>query len=215
MKSLLLPWAALAAALVSTGITTAAFAGLNPVFSLPLHAKASSFEPCDGYLPVDCRVNIPVVNITAGPIAIFLFVANYDAVAGVQTAFQPDPSWTFTFGLWDCQPGQLNAVTPGPPFGPAAGTITTAFNCLTGPDLGVIGRMFFVAGSAGCLEQIQSTYPFGIHVLDCQQGIDQASIYDPWRLGKVCVGPGGLAACWPPQPAVTRRTWGGIKAQYE
>ncbi len=215
MKSFLLPLATLAAALVVTGAAPAALAGMNPEICLPLHARASGFEPCAGYLPVDCVVNMPVVSVMAGPTTIFLFVSSYYAVAGVQTAFQPDPSWTFTFGLWDCQPGQLTAVMPGPPFGPAAGTITTAFNCLTGSGLGAIGRMFFVAGNAGCLEQIESSYPFRIHVLDCQQGIDQVNPYDPWRLGKVCVGEGGVVACWPPQPAVDAATWGGIKAQYE
>jgi hypothetical protein len=213
MKSVLLPRAALLTALLATATATGAFAGMNPHVSLPLHAKASSFEPCTGYLPVNCRDIMPVVNINPGPAAIFLFVMNYNAVAGVQTAFQPDPSWTFTFGLWDCQPGQLNAVTPAAPFRPAAGTITTAFNCLTGPDLGVIGRMFFVAGGVGCLTQVQSSYPFGIHVLDCQQGIDQISESQQARLGKICIGQGGYAACFV-EPAVDAATWGAIKAQY-
>jgi hypothetical protein len=214
MKSLLSPRAVLTALLLASCLATAAHAGQNPMVSLPLHAKASSFEPCNGYLPVDCRSNHPVVNINPGPAAIFLFVMNYNAVAGVQTAFLPDPSWTFTFGLWDCQPGQLNAVTPAPPFGATAGTITTAFNCLTGPDLGVIGRMFFVAGAVGCIQQVQSSYPFGIHVLDCQQGIDQITENQAYRLGKICVGQGGYDTC-DPHPAVEPATWGGIKAQYQ
>ena len=214
MKSLLLSRAALLAVLIATATAAAAVGGQNPQVTLPLHAKASSFEPCNGYLPVDCRTNLPTVNISAGPAAIFLFVMNHSAVAGVQTAFRPDPSWTFTFGLWDCQPGQLNAVTPAPPFGPTAGTITTAFNCLSGPALGVIGRMFFVAGSVGCLEQIQSSYPFGLHVLDCTQGIDQIPDSQAFRCGKICVGQGGVDACYP-STAVDGATWGAIKAQYQ
>src|SRR3990172_8487370 len=98
MRSLLLPRATLAVALLAM-FAASAFAGMNPHVSLPLHAKASSFEPCNGYLPVDCQNNQPVVNINPGPAAIFLFVMNYNLVAGVQTAFQPDPSWTFSFGL--------------------------------------------------------------------------------------------------------------------
>lgn len=196
-------------ALMALVLATTAFAGQNPQVTLPLHAKASSFEPCPGYLPVDCRAVQPTVDVPAGaPVAIFLFVMNYNSVAGVQTAFQT--SWTFTFGLWDCQPGQLNAVTPAPPFGPTGGTITTAFNCLNGPALGVIGRMFFIP-STGCIEQVQSSYPFGIHVLDCAQGIDQ--ITQAPRLGKVCVGQGGVNAC-EPLVAVEPATWGSIKAQY-
>ncbi len=213
MMSLLLPRLAVLAILFAACVGTPAFAGMNPTVTLPLHAKASSFEPCNGYLPVDCRTNYPVVNINPGPAAIFLFVMNYNLVAGVQTAFLPDPSWTFTFGLWDCQPGQLNAVTPGPPFGPTAGTITTAFNCLTGPTLGVIGRMFFIAGSVGCLSQVQSSYPFGVHVLDCQQGIDLIPDNAAYRLGRICVGQGGYHTC-DPHPAVESATWGGIKTQF-
>jgi len=162
MNSALEPRAALVAGLLVTCVATAASAGLNPNFTLPLHAKASSFEPCSGYLPVDCTNHLPVVNIAPGPTAVFLFVMSHAEVAGVQTAFQPDESWIFVFGLWNCRDGQLNAVTPAPPFGPAAGTIATAFNCVTGSSLAVVGRIFFIAGSNGCLEQIQSSYPFGI-----------------------------------------------------
>lgn len=200
-------------ALMALLLATTAFAGQNPQVTLPLHAKASSFEPCTGYLPVDCRANQPTVNINPGAAAIFLFVMNYNSVAGVQTAFQPDASWAFAFGLWDCQPGQLNAVTPAPPFGPTNGSITTAFNCLQGPALGVIGRMFFGFAGAGCITQVQSSYPFGIHVLDCAQGIDQIPDTQAARLGKVCVGTGGVAAC-DPLVAVEPATWGSIKAQY-
>jgi len=214
MNLLLLPRFLLVAALTLTIASTTAAAGMNPIVSLPLHAKASSFEPCNAYLPVDCMSVDPVVNVLPGPTAVFLLIYHFTAVAGVQTAFQPDPTWTFTFGLWDCQPGQLNAVTPGPPFGPTAGTITTAFNCLSGPDLGVIGRMFFVAGGAGCLRQVQSSYPFGIHVLDCQLGIDQISPNHYWRLGKICIETGGETGCWI-SSAVSPATWGSIKAQYE
>lgn len=199
-------------ALMALLLATTAVAGLNPFATLPLHGKTSSFEQCNGYLPVDCSLsNPPQVNMPApGPVAIFLFVNNYTRVAGVQTAFQKDPSWTFTFGLWDCQPNQLSAVTPGGAFGPTAGTISTAFDCLNGPALGVIGRMHFVA-TTGCITQVQSTYPDGNHVVDCSQGKDLIDLAQ--RLGSVCVGQGGHNAC----PAVTPvepATWGSIKAQY-
>jgi hypothetical protein len=156
----------------------------------------------------------PTVNIAPGPTAIFLLVNNYTQLVGVQTAFVPDASWTFSFGLWDCQPGQLSAVTPGPPFGATSGTITTAFNCLDGPSLAVIGRMFFIAGATGCLEQVQSSYPFGIHVVDCAQGIDQIPEHPQYR-GRICVGSGGIDACYGPQPAVGPVSWGQVKAQYD
>jgi hypothetical protein len=186
-------------------------AGLNPQVTFPLHYKPSSFEACTGISPVDCLTNRPVVEAQAGqPAAIFLLVMNYTNLAGVQTAFDFG-GWTFTFGLWDCQGGQLSAVQPGMPGGATAGTITTAFNCVTSGALQVIGRMIFAAPTAGCISQVQSTYPFGIHALDCSQGTDQ--ITEDARLGKVCVGAGGVDAC-DVVSAVEGATWGGIKAQY-
>lgn len=203
-------------ALMALLLATTAFAGLNPFATLPLHGKTSSFEPCTGYLPVDCRIGgiRPTVDIPAGPVAVFLLVNNYANVAGVQTAFLPGPAWTFAFGLWDCQVGQLSAVTPVPPFGATAGSITTAFTCLNGPALGVIGRMMFANAGGGCIEQVQSSYPNATHVLDCAQGTDPIPLGA--RLGKICIGPpgsGGVDAC-DPITAVEPATWGSIKAQY-
>jgi len=88
------------------GAASSAFAGPNPNFTLPLHAKVSSFEPCAGYLPVDCLGVRPTLQVESGQqVAVFLFVANYTQLAVIQTAFEVDPSWTFQFGLWDCQHG--------------------------------------------------------------------------------------------------------------
>lgn len=207
-------YASVAMALMALCITTTAFGGANPQVTLPLHAKASSFEPCNGYLPVDCAGNRPTVNIPAAqPIAVFLLFNNYNNVAGVQTAFEW-PGWSLTFGLWDCQVGQLSAVTPVNPGGPTAGSITTAFNCVNGPALAVVGRIHLVpAGAAGCVSQVQSTFPGGINVLDCTQGTDLIPDSQAARLGKICVGQGGVDAC-APLNAVESSTWGSIKAQY-
>ena len=208
-------YAFVAMALMALCITTTAFGGANPYVTLPLHAKPSSFEPCFGYLPVDCEGVRPTVNIpSAGPIAIFLFFYNYTGVAGVQTAFVW-PGWSLTFGLWDCQSGQLSAVTPVNPGGPTAGTITTAFNCVNGGALAVVGRIHLVpAGAPGCVSQVQSSFPGGINVLDCAQGTDQIPDSQALRLGKICVGQGGVDACLVPHTAVESSTWGSIKAQY-
>lgn len=199
-------------AILALGASSAAFAGNNPQVTIPLHGKASSFEPCTGLAPVDCGANRPTVNVAGGPVCIFVTLRNYVGVAGVQTAFDNPNSWTFTFGLWDCQTGQLNAVTPGAPFGATAGSITTAFTCVTSGALLPVGRMFFIA-TTGCISQIQSSYPFGIHVLDCEGGIDQISDNEQGRLGKICVGSGGVDACDPISP-VEATTWGQIKASY-
>jgi hypothetical protein len=207
-------YASVAMALMALCLTTTAFAGQNPNVTLPLHAKPSTFEPCNGYLPVDCLGNRPTVNIPAPavPIAVFLLVNNYNAIAGVQTAFDW-PGWALAFGLWDCQGGQLSAVTPTNPGGATAGSITTAFNCLNGPALAVIGRMMFQPAGGGCISQVQSTFPNGCHVLGCDQSVDLIPNSQAARLGKICVGQGGVDAC-PPLVAVEPSTWGSIKAQY-
>ena len=194
---------------------SSAFAGANPNFTLPLHAKVSSFEQCNGYLPVDCLGVRPVVEVETGqPITVFLMVANYAELLGIQTAFEVDPSWTFTFGLWDCQYAP-NENPPQPPFGPTSGTITAVFNCVTSGELLPIGRMTFVSGT-GCVGQVESAYPSGTWALDCQQQFDRILPNEPGqaaRLGKVCVGTGGQDACDRVTP-VAAATWGRIKATY-
>ena len=130
-----------------------------------------------------------------GPVAVFLIVMNYCCLSGVQTAFDVDPEWTFFFGLWDCQPGSWPELPPSPPFGPTSGTISTAFNCVATGVLLPIGRMFFNVES-GCIEQVESSYPFGTHAVDCQQGIDRILPEEGERLGKICVGAGGHDACY-------------------
>jgi hypothetical protein len=187
-------------------------AGDNPHFTIPLHAKASSFEPCNGYLPVNCLDVRPTVEVASGqPVAIFVFVMNHTKIAGLQTAFEVDPSWTFAFGLWECH--GLYEFPPYPPFGPSAGTISLAFNqCVTSAALEPLGRMFFVPGQ-GCIGQIQSSFPFGIHAFDCSDEIDRILPGDEARLGRVCVGPGGRDAC-ERVVAIAATTWGLIKATY-
>jgi hypothetical protein len=203
-------------ALMALLLATTAFAGANPEVTLPLHGKVgSTFSPCPDYLPVDCRTNLPVVDIPAGPVAVFLFTMNHHNVAGVQTAFEfSGAPWNFTFGLWDCQVGQVFATVPAPPWGGTAGTVSTAFTCVNSPALLVIGRMHFIA-TAGCIQQTQSTYPNATHVLDCAQGTDPIPASQGARLGRICVGPPGSGqhAC-DPVTAVEPATWGSIKAHY-
>lgn len=208
-------YASVAMALMALCLSTNAFAGANPQVTLPLHAKPSTFEQCNGYLPVDCVSTLPTTNVAAAPIAVFLFVFNHHNVAGVQTAFEW-PGWNLTFGLWDCQGGQLSAVTPANPGGPVAGSITTAFNCVNSTSLLIVGRLHLVpAGQAGCIKQVQSVFPNGIHVLDCAQGTDLItdSALDRQRLGEICVGTAGNTGC-NPVAAVEPSTWGSIKASY-
>ncbi|MGH9146625.1 MAG: hypothetical protein ACRD1Q_07945, partial [Vicinamibacterales bacterium] len=114
----------------------------------------------------------------------------------------------------------LTAVTPHDPGGPTEGTIATVFDCVQMPGLVVVGRLEFLSGSSGCLKQVNSSYPFGDHVLDCSLGVDLA---DPdtqaGRFGRVCVNSGGIVACdlgLPPCAVpVETMTWGRIKGQYK
>jgi hypothetical protein len=202
-------------ALMALLLATTAFAGQNPLVTLPLHGKPAFDFACNGYLPVDCVSNLPQVNVPAGPVTIFLFVMNYEAVAGVQTAFVVPATWVFAVGNWACQPNQLNAVTPHAPWGPNEGTITTAFDCLNTHALGVIGSMIFQNAPSGCISQVESQFPFGTHVLDCSQGTDvilPGPLGDR-RVGSVCVNAEGQPACQPVTP-VEPATWGQIKASY-
>ncbi len=201
-----------AMALMALMASSSAFAGLNPNITLPLHFKAVSFAACTDITPVDCVNNQPDVVAVTGVGCAFLLAYNHTSLRGVQTAFDFG-GWNLMFGLWDCQGGQLFAVVPENPGGPTSGTITTAFNPVETGELAVIGRMFFQIPATGCLSQVQSTYPFGIHVIDGNLANDE--IPDPAgnRVGKLCVAPDvGVNACSP--AAVEPATWGGIKAQY-
>ena len=190
---------------------SAIHAGANAEFTLPLHALMSAFEPCHGYLPVDCLAVPPTTEIPGdGPTTVFILLANHTAVLGAKAGLEWDPSWNMRFVFFDCQFGQTYLFNPGP----SSLWFVTAFNCLSGPALSVMGRVGFDVGPAGCLRYVQpDNDPFGIHVLDCTLEVD--SIFDDGspRLGRVCVGPGGHDACSPVTP-VAGATWGAIKASY-
>ena len=193
-----------------------ASAGLNPHFTIPLHYKVSSFEACDGFLPVDCAGTRPTVTAMAGePAAVYVLVHNYAAFVGIQTAFEWDRSWNLLYGLWDCHQGGLDGLEPVDPGGPTYGSLNKVFVCINGPALAVIGRMFFVGVESGCIRQVQPTYQFGICLLDCTYALDQIfeSPTDQGRLGQICVGSGGHDACDLVLP-VEAATWGRIKATY-
>lgn len=196
---------------------SAAVAGDNPAFTIPLHAKLTAPEPLC-LVSADCanlppRVNVPPDTL----ITVFVLVNNYTGITGLQTAFEWDPSWTILGGACDCR---MSDVCAGPweeggPGGGNSNLAVASLSCVSGPAVAAVARMFFRTGSAGCLEQVQSGYPFGIHAVDCRGGQDLISPYDPagqLRLGKICVGQGGRDACM--VTPVEARTWGAIKATY-
>ena len=185
----------LVAACFTGSLPMAAQAGLNPDFRLVLHAKQSSFEPCNGYLPVDCANVQPTVNVQPAPITVFVLLANHQQASGFETAFSWH-GWSHTFANWNCSficdPGPCN-FPPGASGGTIAGTF---FSCVSGPALQVIGTMSFLpAGNPQCIRMVQPSSPLGIHVVDCNNEIDQITDENSPRLGRICVGAGGVNAC--------------------
>jgi hypothetical protein len=197
---------------LQAAIGSAAIAGPNANFTLPLHVVASISEPCNGYLPVDCMGNRPNTSAIANHVAsVFLLVANHTDIAALQAGLEWNPSWTLSFSLFDCLPGQLDGFVSD---GPTSVSGVTTFSCVQGPTLAVVGRMFFMAGQIGCLKYRQPPFPSGICVFDCTGAeIDQITDVNSPRLGRVCVGGGGHDACDAAVP-VASDTWGAIKASY-
>ena len=198
--------------------TFEASAGENPSFTFPLHAVISGFEPCDGYLPMDCQSVRPQVTVPPDTtIVVYWLLANYARASGVQTAFQWPADWSLLFGLWfDCvRPAGIPPTSPGNPGGPTFGFIGYSFyDCLVGPGLGVLGRMTFRTGSSGCLSHTVPSYWGGISVMDCKMEMDTIDPdREPARLGSICVGTTGVDAC-DHLTATTGKTWGAIKATF-
>lgn len=202
-------------------VSSIAFAGSNPSITLPLHGKAGQSGSCAaGLTAVNCLPPPgglrPRVNVLASEVLrIYVLMANYTAVAGVQTAFNWDAGWVFDDGpFMTCRANEVPGDLPNPadPGGPITGSFVLAFDCVTTGTVAVLGRMDFTSGTSGCLYQIQSGYPFGTHAQDCSNGRDL--IPDGARLGKICVGQGGVDAC-DPVSAVESATWGSIKASYK
>ena len=196
--------------LLDGGALRLAAAGDNPSFTLPIHVAYGFFSDCSGYLPVDCLTNRPTVNIVGNVNAsVFLSVANYQNINGVQAAIEWSPSWSWAFGIFDCLPGQRLE------FSPTGNTASgaTVFDCVNGPALAVFAMIFFQVGGSGCVQFTQPQDPLGIFVQDCQGEIDQILEMGSPRLGRVCVDAGGVDACDPLEP-VESVTWGAIKASY-
>lgn len=193
--------------------------GANPNFTLPLHARHGQAENrCRDFAPVDCAGVRPTVEVPPGTeVVIYILLYNHNQVQGMQTAYQWDAGWVLYDCLINCRPGQVVIECDwSDPGGPVHGALSTAFNCTAGPALAPVGRIGLLAGDSGCLRQVESAYPNGIHLVDCAGGIDRIDPNDPVqtpRLGKICVGTGGHDACDPVTP-VEGATWGRIKASY-
>lgn len=169
-------------------------------------------------IDVDCRPDFDCMRVEprtridnpAGLYTVFMYLKNYELVSGVQVAFDWPATWSFGFGLWNCQVGQLFAVQPSAP-GPLTGSIATVFNPITGGALAPIGMMVFNQIGAGWLSIIESGYPFGNHVIYYEQVTHLLDANE----GRVCVGGDGWNTCdCRAATAAEASTWGQIKATY-
>jgi hypothetical protein len=184
----------------------------NTEANLILHAAPGGFVACDAH-GLTCaggaaEATIDVTGI--GQFALFLLVNQFESLAGVQCAFTIDASWTHTFGLWDCQPNSVVGTTPTPPWGETDGSITIAFDFVTGGQVTPVGRLMFAAATSGCADiDTESSFPFGTHIIDDQTNVSPVMVT---RRGKVCVGAGGVDPC--ALDPVEATTWGQVKSQY-
>jgi hypothetical protein len=184
----------------------------NTCTTVVLHAVPGNTFDC--VTSLNCTTVQPTTRIDApsGLYKFNMYLKNYELVNGVQVAFDWPVNWFLSFGLWQCQVGQVVATTPSAP-GPLTGSITTAFNSITGGALAPIGFMVFNGLTPGCLSIIESGYPFGNHVIDNKQG---KTHLDDVNEGRICVGADGYNTCdcrsaTPAEAA----TWGQIKATYD
>ena len=198
----------LAMALLMTG--GAAVAQNNNCTTVVLHAVAGFSTGCTTTL--DCTTVPPLINVTSptGAYTVFVYLKNYAEVNSLQCAFDWPPTWSFGFGLWQCQTGQITGTTPTAP-GATEGTIATAFNAISGGALAPIGLMVFNSIGTGCLSIIESSFPFGNVVLDA--GGADTPLSDS-NEGKICVDTGGVNTCDCVAQAVEPSSWGAIKATY-
>jgi hypothetical protein len=171
---------------------------------------------------LDCQTEVDSVNVqptvriddpAPGIYTVIMYIRNYAGINGIQVAFDWPMTWSFGFGLWNCQPGQIIATMPTAP-GPITGTITTAFECIAGGELAPIGVLFFNSIGPGCLTLIESGYPFGNHFIDaCEGPYESIPIHDE-NEGSICVNAPGANTCQCAVTAVESATWGGIKGTY-
>jgi hypothetical protein len=213
-------WSSIGAVVLLTASPAAlAHAQPNVQTTLILHAISHDagndcFTPEDqGF---DCsdggRANVSVTPFSE--VDIYLYVRNYDSLRGVQCAFSWPVEWQLHYwgppATGGCQSGQVYAVQPQSPGGPTAGTVTTAFDCIAGGFLAAMGSLRFTVGNTGCLAIVDSSYPFGTHVVGCDSQPTEVAAAG-W--GQVCTDDQGVDTCDAQEP-VLPATWGHIKAGY-
>ena len=190
----------------------------NEQTTIVLHAHSiGNILNCQAGLgEFDCKESSPRVNIPAGDaVAVYVFLRNYDDACGLIYRFavdgeqgaEPWGDWTIWGSSFGCQPNQTGLNGPNP----HDGELITSFDCITGGALELLGFIFLMAGTHGCLgiEESEVYFPSGV--------LDDAwppTAVAPGNRGRVCVGTGGHDACEPLTVPVEAATWGQIKRQY-
>lgn len=185
---------------------------VNENTTIVLHAN-DGMTSCEGpqQAGLDCETVLPTIDVTGMDLAMILvYVRNHDSVACLQCAFDWPVTWSFAGTAWGCQVAQLTILQPSAP-GPDAGSVATCFDAVTGGMLAPIGAMIFAMPGAGCLDIIESAYPYGTHVVHPGS---VATPIPPENRGRVCAGPGGHTACEPASTPVEETSWARIKAHY-
>lgn len=203
----------------------------NENFTIVLHARtpggtgacsASDLPTCPP--PGEPGIR-PTTQVAAGAsFCLYIFVNNYTDIQALETAFAWPADWKADPDGKDpsfigCRSNEIVVAEPRNPGGSTSGILATAFDCVTGPELCLLGHVDFVAGQSGCLTQVNSPVGDreGVALHDCQ---NQTVLIDArWgagqiRLGSICVGHPGQDACNPLTP-VEPSTWGRIKASYQ
>jgi hypothetical protein len=210
--------------LVATWVASGLCAGLavaaNENTTIVLHAQPiGDVVNCSQWIGnVDCSPVLPppTVNVGAGEyLLVHIFLRNYEDVGALYCRFAVDGGegaqtwgdWTFLASNLSCLPGQTGN---GP--GVLNGSMNTGFYCITGGELRLLGYLFVITGSSGCLGiEEHDVGTSGTVVLDC--GVGAPIPIAPQNRGRICVGTGGYNACDPRAVPVENTTWGNIKRQ--
>ena len=175
--------------------------------TIPLHVIPGLGQSCEE-AGDPCATGTINLTLELGEYStVIVYLKDYGTVSYLQTAFSWPADWQWA-GAILCQPG-LGGGPYGP--GPGIGTLSANFlNCLTGGVIRPVARFFLLPLSPGCVEQVESSYPYGTHIVTCDGKI--LPVGAAYR-GSVCAGSVGTNVCDGPVP-VEATTWGAIKSQF-
>jgi hypothetical protein len=142
-------------------------------------------------LGLDCEGIRPTVSVqTNTEIDVYVYLQNYDAVAGVQMAIEWDASWSFLYWVGGCQSNEVLGTNAPQVSGDS---YIGAFDAITGGDLAPIGRLRLTSGDSGTELTIAQTWaPGGTGLVD---NVGAFSSIPSKNWGVVAVGSPGVDSC--------------------